>query len=119
MAATVAIIVPDLMFQSRISATADALGLTPTIADTPESVGAALAERPAVVVIDLQAAGIDVLATIRHAVANGAHVLAFGRHTDPATLRAARAAGASLAVPRSQLIEELPQLLESMLTPNH
>ena len=115
MGATVAIIVPDLMFQSRIGATAEALGLVSLVADTPDAVRDALALRPAVVVLDLQAAGIDALAAVRDAVAAGARVLAFGRHTAPATLRAARDAGAALAVPRSQFIDELPQLLESML----
>ena len=115
MGATVAIIVPDLMFQSRIGATAEALGLASVVADTPDAVRDALALRPAVVVLDLQAAGIDALAAVRDAVAAGARVLAFGRHTEPATLRAARDAGAALAVPRSQFIDELPQLLESML----
>ena len=115
MGATVAIIVPDLMFQSRISATAEALGLVSVVADTPDAVRDALALRPAVVVLDLQAAGIDALAAVRDAVAAGARVLAFGRHTAPATLRAARDAGAALAVPRSQFVDELPQLLESML----
>jgi hypothetical protein len=42
-------------------------------------------------------------------------VLAFGRHTEPATLRAARDAGAETVVPRSQLVEELPALLGRLL----
>jgi hypothetical protein len=38
-------------------------------------------------------------------------VLGFGRHTDPALLRAARAAGFARVVPRSVLAERLPELI--------
>jgi hypothetical protein len=40
--------------------------------------------------------------------------MAFGRHTEPALLRAARDAGAAIVVPRSQLVEELPELLRRL-----
>ena len=71
--------------------------------------------RPAVAVIDLHERALDPTAAITDAKAAGARVLAFGRHTEPATLRAARDAGADLVVPRSQLAEELPELLRSLL----
>ena len=95
MTQTVAIAVSDLLFQSRIDAAARALGLAPCIADS--------------------AGALAPTAAITDAKAAGARVLAFGRHTEPATLRAARDAGADLVVPRSQLAEELPELLRSLL----
>ena len=115
MTATVAIIVIDLMFQSRIRIAAEALGMRTQIADTTAAARTAIAARPDIAVVDLHAAGIDAPAIIRSAKAAGANVLAFGRHTEPAVLRAARAAGADAVVPRSQLVVALPQLLRSLL----
>jgi len=105
------IAVPDLMFQPRIEAAARALGFETEVADTPVSARDALARRPAVVIVDLHAIGLDAEVVIRGAKAVGAGVLAFGRHTAPTTLRAARQAGADLAVARSELVEKLPELI--------
>jgi len=116
---TIAIVVSDLMFQSRIRAAAEALGLEVRIADTAEAAASAVAGHPDIVVIDLHAAGIDATATIRAAKAAGARVLAFGRHTEPQTLRAARDAGADSVVARSQLVDELPELLRALVGPEN
>ncbi len=116
MTQTIAIVVSDLMFQSRIDAAARSLGLAPRIADTDVSLAAALAAHPALAVIDLHERALDPAAAITGAKTAGARVLAFGRHTEPATLRAARDAGADIVVPRSQLAEELPELLRSLMT---
>ena len=109
------IAVPDLMFQPRIEAVARDLGFETEVADSALSARDALARRPALVIVDLHANGLDAETVIRGAKAMGARVLAFGRHTEPATLRAARHAGADLAVARSQLVEELPQLIEQLV----
>jgi DNA-binding NarL/FixJ family response regulator len=114
-AATVAIIVVDLMFQSRIRMAAEALGLDARIADGAADANVAIAAHPDIAVVDLHAAGIDAPSVIRSAKAAGATVLAFGRHTEPSILRSARDAGADAVVARSQLVEELPQLLRSLL----
>jgi DNA-binding NarL/FixJ family response regulator len=103
------------MFQPRIAAAATSLGLDVRIADAPETLSDAIAARPAMVVVDLHAAGIDAITAITDAKATGAAVLAFGRHTEPATLRAARNAGADTVVPRSQLVAELAVLLAALL----
>ena len=111
----VAIVVPDLMFQSRIEAAVRRAGLTPVIAATSPLVASALDARPALVVVDLHAIGIEPERAIRDAKAAGARVLAFGRHTEPVILRAARDAGADRVVPRSQLVEELHELIASLV----
>ena len=106
--------VPDLRFQSRIEA---------ALRDRQVAIEAPLsgerAQRAAadagLLIVDLQAEGFDVPKLIMAARAAGARVLAFGRHTDVASLRAARAAGADVVVPRSQLAEELPALLDRLL----
>lgn len=113
--ATVAIIVVDLMFQSRIRMAAEGLGLEARIADNTAAADIAIAAHPEIAVVDLHAAGIDALAMVRSARAAGAKVLVFGRHTEPSILRSARNAGADAVVARSQLVDELPQLLRSLL----
>lgn len=114
------VVVPDLMFQPMIAAAAARAGFGVRVTDTEASLRAALASvtgaAATIAVVDLHAAGIDTLAAIRDAVGTGARVLAFGRHTEPALLRAAREAGASAAVPRSQLVEELDGLLQALNT---
>jgi len=47
--------------------------------------------------------------------ADGTPVLGFGRHTDAALLRSARAAGFAMVVPRSVLAERLPDLIGDII----
>lgn len=105
------LLVPDLLFQSRLREQASALGYDTALADTPSSVETALEANPNLVVIDLHADGIDWRSAVSSANDSGAPVLAFGRHTEPQLLRSAREAGCKKVVPRSQLVEELPQLI--------
>jgi DNA-binding NarL/FixJ family response regulator len=109
---TAVIVVSDLMFQPRIETAARAAGLSVRVA-TPAAVAADPGD-PALVVVDLHEREGDALAAIRTAKAAGAPVLAFGRHTDAAALRAAREAGADVVVPRSQLVDELPDLIRKL-----
>jgi len=110
MQGTVVIVCSDLMFQPRIRDAAEAQGLAAVVADSAASAAEAIAARPDVVVIDLHVAGVDANAVIAAAKVAGSRVLAFGRHTEPVTLRAARAAGADAVVPRSELGELLATL---------
>ena len=105
------LVVPDLMFQPRIEAALRGLGVRAEVVASAQALDAALAAGPALAVVDLHAAGFDALDAVRRAHAAAVPVLAFGRHTEPATLRAAREAGAQVVVPRSQLVEELPRLV--------
>ena len=105
------LVATDLMRQSRVAEAARALGYTVAVATTAEEAREALhAGAGAIVILDLQAEGLpwrDVVAA-----AGPVPVIAFGQHTKPDLLRAARAAGCRLAVPRSRLVEQLPQLIE-------
>jgi len=114
MSQTVAIAVSNLIFQSRIRAAVLDLGLTVAYADTPSTLETAIAAAPALLVVDLQERNVDPLPAIASAKAAGAAVLAFGPHTNAEALRAARSAGADLAVPRSRFKAELPELLRSL-----
>jgi DNA-binding NarL/FixJ family response regulator len=106
----IVLVATDLMRQSRVAEAARALGYAVTVATTVEEAREALRAAAAVVILDLQAEGLpwrDVVAA-----AGPVPVIAFGQHTKPDLLRAARAAGCRLAVPRSRLVEQLPQLIE-------
>jgi DNA-binding response OmpR family regulator len=107
----IVLVATDLMRQSRVAEAARAAGYAVAAATTVEEAREALRGGDnAVVVLDLQAEGVpwrDVLAA-----AGDTPVIAFGQHTKPDTLRAARAAGCRLAVPRSRLVKELPRLIE-------
>lgn len=107
--------VPDLLFQSRIEAALRQRAIEVRVPSSGADCAAMLADAPAIVVVDLQADGFAAPALIRQASAGGTPVLAFGRHTDVATLRSARDAGADRVVPRSQMAEELPALLDDLL----
>jgi DNA-binding NarL/FixJ family response regulator len=112
---SVVIAVSDLMFQPRIAAAAAHAGLATRVADSPASWDQAMSGDTVLVVVDLQDGALDALQVIAGARARGARVLAFGQHTEAATMRAARAAGADTVVPRSQLVEELPELIEALI----
>jgi len=107
----IVLVASDLMRQSRVAEAARALGYAVALATSVEEAREALrGHAGAVVILDLQAEGIpwrDVLAA-----AGPVPVIAFGQHTKPNILRQAKAAGCRLAVPRSQLVAELPQLIE-------
>lgn len=115
MAKIVALVVSDLLFRSRIADALNAAGCQPMDADDPESLARALAASPAAAVVDLHERNVDAKDAIARFRSAGVPVLAFGRHTEPQTLRAARDAGAGRVVPRSQLVEELPALLDELL----
>jgi DNA-binding NarL/FixJ family response regulator len=109
--AAVVIAVSDLMFQSRIAAAVEGLGMDAQLADTAEKIRSALASGPGIAVIDVHETAFNAITAIEELARTRTRVLAFGRHTAPAELRAARQAGAAIVVPRSELVERLPELL--------
>jgi CheY-like chemotaxis protein len=105
----------DLMFTSRITATARELGLEVFAANTQAALER-LAERlePRCVILDLSNPGLDVaglLRRLREVFPRPPFVVGYGSHVDTATLRAAREAGCNLVLPRSKFVEELPRAL--------
>ena len=87
-----ALIVPDLMDRSRITA---------ALAET-QIVEPHAAE---VIVVDI-ARALDQVATAR-AVAPRARIVCFGPHVDDASADAARAAGADIVLPRSKFFRDV------------
>lgn len=107
----IVLVATDLMRQSRVAEAARALGYTVAVATTAEEAREALrAGAAAVVILDLQAEGLPWRDVVT--VAGSVPVIAFGQHTKPDVLRAAKAAGCRVAVPRSRLVKQLPRLIE-------
>jgi nucleoside-diphosphate-sugar epimerase len=102
--ARVQAIVADLMLGSRVTETLRAAGHEVELSASVEGAGDA-----DVVVADLDAAEPRALAAL------GPPVLGFYQHTDVATKEAADAAGIALAVPRSRLVREMPELVDRLL----
>ena len=114
MRACVVAVITDLMFQSRVREQAGALGYDVRVADTPDTLREALAAGAHLAVLDLHVGGIDWRQAVAAATERGVPVLAFGRHTEAALLREARAASCDRVVPRSTLVAELPALIEEL-----
>jgi hypothetical protein len=98
-------VVPDLMFASRVEEGLRAAGHEVEVSATlPEEANGVDA-----MVCDLEA--IDPAA----AVQLGVPVLGFYSHVEVETRRRAEAAGVEVAVPRSRIARELPDLVERLL----
>ena len=97
----------DLMLGSKVEATLTAAGHE--VALSPSLQEASL-EGVELLVADLELGNPEAL------VGLGIPVLGYYSHVDVETRAAAEAAGVDLAVPRSRLARELPQLAERLLS---
>jgi CheY-like chemotaxis protein len=102
----------DLIFTSKVTGTARALGLEVKAArDTRTLLDLARQETPSCVLIDLHNPGLDLnalLAELRAVCPALPRVVGYGSHVEAATLHAARVAGCDPVLPRSRFVEELP-----------
>lgn len=108
----------DLIFTSKVTGTARALGAQVVVAGN-----GALAEvmigawTPRVVFVDLAAGDLarpDAVAGLK-ALVPDVPFIAFGSHVEADALVAAKAAGCELALPRSRFTTELPDLIRRYL----
>jgi len=110
----------DLIFASRVTATARAAGLTVKVVRDPDRLLVAAREQaPAGVILDLQNSGLqlaDLLAGLRAACPVMPRVVAYGSHVEAETLRDARRAGCDRVMPRSKFVAELEAGLRDWLT---
>lgn len=110
----------DLIFVSRITGEARALGLTVRPARSLDQLlELARGEAPACVLIDLGFPGLvlsDLQDRLRAACPTSPRLVAYGSHVDADSLRAARAAGCDPVLPRSKFVEELPSALPQWLS---
>jgi DNA-binding NarL/FixJ family response regulator len=114
--------VEDFLFRSKIRAVAKHAGVELAFAKTPEEIlERARAERPALVILDLDSATAEPVATIAALKADpslsGIRTLAFASHVHTSLIAAARAAGAEQVLPRSAFAGNLADILLSTRTP--
>jgi nucleoside-diphosphate-sugar epimerase len=102
--AKIVAVVPDLMLASRVRESLLAAGHEVEVVSTLSTSVKANA-----IVCDLDAGDLDAIAS------SGLPTLGFYSHVDVGTRRAAEAAGIDLAVPRSRMARELPQLIDKLL----
>ena len=103
--ARVAAVVADLMLASRVRTSLEASGHeVEQDSELPDELDG----------IDLVVADLDVVAPERLSEL-GVPVVGFYQHTDVDTKNRAEEAGLALAVPRSRMVRELPQLVERAL----
>jgi CheY-like chemotaxis protein len=103
----------DLFFTSKVTGTADLMGIEVQVAADAQTAGERLAAgNVGCVFIDLADTGLDVAAFFQ-SLPTGPHppVIAFGSHVATARLQAAREAGCDHVLPRSRFSAELPELL--------
>jgi CheY-like chemotaxis protein len=108
----------DLLFASKVTATAAAHGLAVRVCKTPVALAQGLTAAPAAVILDLQTPGLDVAGLLAGMRDPRPKVIGFGSHVDKATLEAARTAGCDEVVPRSKFVKELDEKLPMWLTGN-
>jgi hypothetical protein len=108
---TILMLVPDLMFATRIEDAGKHLNYAVrSFASNEDADAAVMRTRPALLVISLDAANWQ--GAVRAAKRAGARILAFGSHRDVEVMQAARAAGCDEVVARSRMAAELPNLLK-------
>ena len=111
------ILCSDLLFASKATGTASALGLAVRVArDVPGLLALCRAHPPTCVMIDLHQDGLDLGSLLESLKPFGARTVAFGSHVDAERLREARAAGCDVVLPKSAFTEQLPTHLAEWLS---
>ncbi len=103
----------DLLWATRIKATADALAVPCRPARNADMLRARLADSPVrALIVDLEAeAGLDLIALARAEAGATVRIVACGPHVQKARLQAARDAGADEVLTRGAFDHSLPDLL--------
>jgi CheY-like chemotaxis protein len=112
----VLVAVDDLLFSSKIRATAKNVGVEVTFARTPADILAqARSLKPALVIFDINCAKADPINTVAALKADPEldriPTAGFVSHVDTALIAAARAAGMDEVMARSAFAANLPQIL--------
>jgi CheY-like chemotaxis protein len=109
------ILCTDLIFSTKITGTAKALGRPFAVARSLEKLEQLLTASPSptVLIVDLNVSGLDPLAAIRVAKSqpNPPKITAFLSHVQVDLAAGAREAGADQVLPRSTFTQQLPALI--------
>jgi hypothetical protein len=108
MAQPILVLVRDLMFASKISATAQSEGVAVKMIRDPEKLAGEQGDR---LIVDLNQAGA-LEAAAQWKSKSGARVVGFVSHVDRETIDRARSMGIDEVLPRSQFVQRLPELLK-------
>jgi hypothetical protein len=103
----VLVLVRDLMFSSKISATAQAVGVPVKMLREPEKLAAEQADR---LIVDLNQPGA-LEAVARWKQETGGHAIGFVSHVDRETIDRAKSLGIDEILPRSQFVQRIGELL--------
>jgi DNA-binding NarL/FixJ family response regulator len=107
----------DLIFETKIRSTAQALGIETTVVRSLAAFDAELDRiRPSLLIIDLNTAGVDAVAA-GNTHTPRPYVVAFVSHVDQDLAKQATEAGADQVMPRSRFTAELPRILQTHCTP--
>ncbi|MCZ6850100.1 MAG: response regulator [Planctomycetota bacterium] len=114
---TIAALVPDLIFATKIASTARSLGVQVANIRTLDQLTERLSSNhDALVLIDLEAADLDPIHAIElcKQSEHQPRTIAFGSHVRSDLLGAARRAGADEVMARSGFVGRLPSMLQSV-----
>jgi hypothetical protein len=101
------VLVRDLLFSSKIAATANAVGAKIQLLRDPQQLAN---QSGATLIVDLnQPAALDAAAQWKQST--GSRVIGFVSHVDTATIDRARSLGIDEILPRSRFVQVLPDLL--------
>jgi CheY-like chemotaxis protein len=110
--------VPDLFFSSKITGTANQLGLKVILAGNTDVLLARAAEGAAIVMLDLSATQLDPVGTIARLKADpataGIRLIAFANHENTVDIQRAREAGCDEVMTRGAFASALPTILGSI-----
>src|SRR5262245_61463462 len=107
----------DLIFSSKIAATARAHHLNLRVCKSVEALLALKDSSPAVLILELDHSDFDVEELLRQFQPRP-RVIAYGSHVNVERLKAARKAGCDLVLPRSAFVEKLESDLPAWFTPS-
>jgi len=110
--------VDDFLFRSKIRAVAKHVNAEVRFAGTEDEIlAAARADKPALVILDLNSQKIDAVATIAALKADtalaGVKTIGFASHVHVDLINAARSAGADQVLARSQFAGNLAEILSA------
>jgi DNA-binding NarL/FixJ family response regulator len=116
MSRTIALaLVGDLFFRAKIDAVASAVGAEVEYASSLDAAVARCGDiHPSIIFVDLSDPAFPARDTLQAigAAAPGARTVGFASHVDLKTLKAARDAGFTLTLSRSEFTTRLPELLK-------
>lgn len=116
----VAAVVSDLIFSTKIVGTGRALGIEVQSVTTPEALGEVLAGGGVrLVIVDMSLPGDIAVLSLQRAAAHrtAPETLAFYSHVQAELVESAKAAGATMTMPRSKFSAELPKILKNSRPP--